>query len=331
MDDADEAAAVSADDAQPSRVDAFDAALERVARSGSRGDAPTGVLLTGETGSGKTRAARRLHDLSDRADGPFVVAHLAGLTPTLLEGELFGHVEGAFTGASGARRGRFQRADGGTIVLEAVETLALPLQVKLLRVLQERVVEPVGAETVVPVDARVVATTSLDLTRAVEEGEFREDLYYRLAVVLLDVPPLRVRARSRPGGFSRICMDSLQAVAKRCGVPPRPLSPDAVERLAEHPWPGNFRELENALERVLVLAPEGADAIEPKEFAFLDEAVAGRADELARAALAHGVGAADLERAMIDAALEEERGNVAAAARRLGLTRRAFDYRRKRL
>jgi len=331
MDDAEEGTPTGAEDDAPTRVDDFEAALERVARARSGAGAPTGVLLTGESGSGKTRAARRLHDLSDRRDGPFVVAHLAGLTETLLEGELFGHVEGAFTGASSARRGRFQRADGGTIVLEAIETLALPLQVKLLRVLQERVVEPIGAEEVVPVDVRVVATTSLDLGKAVERGEFREDLFYRLAVVLLDVPPLRVRARSRPGGFSRICMESLEAVARRSGAPARPLSPDAVERLAEHPWPGNFRELENALERVLVLAPEGAEAIEPKEFAFLEEAVAGRADELARAALAHGVGAADLERALIDAALEEERGNVAAASRRLGLTRRAFDYRRKRL
>lgn len=306
----------------------FEADLERVAASGVAGPAvPATVLLTGESGSGKSRAARRLHDRSPRAAGPFVAVQLAALASSLIEAELFGHEAGAFTGASGARLGRFELASGGTLVLEGVETLALDLQVKLLRVLQERVVEPLGAESGRSVDVRVIATTARDLRGAVEAGAFREDLYYRLAVVPLSVPPLRVRA----GGADFLDLSGalVAEVAGRLGVPVRTLSPAALEVLAAHPWPGNFRELENALERALVLGG-ASGALEAEHFGFLEETVRGRASELAQQALASGVRLDDLDAAVLSAALEESRGNVAAAARRVGLSRRAFDYRQKR-
>ena len=170
----------------PGHWEEFEARLARVAAGVQAPSAsldvavsaPATVLLTGESGSGKSRAARRFHELSGRRHGPFVTVHLAGLAATLLEGELFGHEAGAFTGAVGAREGRFLRASGGTIVLEAIETLDLDLQVKLLRVLQERVVEPLGSELFHDVDVQVVATSAKDLRQAVQAGTFREDLYF---------------------------------------------------------------------------------------------------------------------------------------------------------
>ena len=307
----------------------FEDRLGRVATSaGGPGAEPATVLITGESGSGKSRAARTLHDLSGRREGPFVTVHLAGLAATLLEAELFGHEAGAFTGAGAARQGRFVRANGGTIVLEAIETLDLSLQVKLLRVLQERVVEPLGSEGFEEVDVQVIATTAKDLRQAVEEGAFREDLYYRLAVVPLQVPPLRARTLS--ADFSAVCEGLMGEVSGRIGVPARPLGPGALAALAAHPWPGTFRELENALERVLVLG-EASTPVEVEEVAFLSEGLRGRADEIAREALAAGVGLEELDAALIEAALEQEGGNVSAAARCVKLSRRAFDYRRKKL
>ena len=307
----------------------FDETLQRIADSAARGAsaAPPTVLLTGESGAGKSRAARRLHDLSPRADGPFVPVHLAGLAETLLEAELFGHEEGAFTGAVHARDGRFVRASGGTLVLEAIETLALPLQVKLLRVLQERVVEPLGAARSVPVDCAVVATTAVDLRQEGAAGRFREDLFFRLAGVPLQVPPLR--ARTGDETFGPLCDALVEAVAVRASVPPRDISADARALLVAHPWPGNVRELENALERVLVVPREGP--IEAEELGFLAESIRGRSHEIALEALAAGVSLEALERALLEAALAQTRGNASAAARVLELSRRAFDYRRKKL
>ncbi|QDV08611.1 Transcriptional regulatory protein ZraR [Planctomycetes bacterium Poly30] len=319
----------------PDQWEAFEERLARVASGVPTPDpaddslgAPATVLLTGESGAGKSRAARRFHDLSGRRDGPFVSVHLSGLASTLLEGELFGHEAGAFTGAVGAREGRFVRASGGTLVLEAIETLDLALQVKLLRVLQERVVEPLGSEDFVEVDVQVIATTGRSLARAVEEGQFREDLYYRLAVVPLQVPPLRTRTHGP--GFEGLCQGVMAHVAARAGVAPRALSPEALAALAAHPWPGNFRELENAIERVLVLGSPG-ETVRAEEVAFLGEGLAGRAEEIALEALASGVGLEELEAAVLEAALEQEKGNVSAAARCVGLSRRAFSYRRKKL
>ncbi len=291
-------------------------------RTVARSDAT--VLLEGESGSGKGAAARALHAASPRASGPLGTISLAALAPTLIEAALFGHERGAFTGADRARKGLFRQAQGGTIVLDDVDLLPREAQVKLLRVLQEREVEPLGGEEPVPIDVRVVATTNRDLRGEVAAGRFREDLYFRLAVVTLRVPPLRARTADLPELLETL----VPRIAERVGKPARAFSPAACERLARHPWPGNVRELENALERVHVLGGEGPVAAE--ELSFLGEAVAGAAEELARAALAGGLLIDDLALAMMELALEEERGNVSAAARRVGLTRRAFDYRMSR-
>ncbi|HVS18840.1 MAG TPA: sigma 54-interacting transcriptional regulator [Planctomycetota bacterium] len=299
--------------------EAFERRLEQVAKSDA------GVLLVGESGSGKARAARRLHALGTRAGAPLVEVALAALAPTLIEAELFGHAAGAFTGARAARLGRFRQAQGGTLVLDDVDALPREFQTRLLRVLQERLVEPVGEETGVPIDVRVVATTQRDPARLVEQGLLRTDLYYRLAVVVLEVPPLRERREELPD----LCAQLLADLARRRGLPLPELAPAALERLAAHAWPGNVRELENALERAVVLRlgtpDEGRLAAEA--FDFLDERSAGVVDELARTALAHGLSLSDLERALLRAALSEERGNLSAAARRIGLTRRAAEYR----
>ena len=298
------------------------------------------VLILGEHGSGKSYAARRLHRMGRRREEPLVEVDLVTLAPALVEAELFGHEEGAFTGAASARAGRFRRANGGTLVLEDIERLPIEMQVKLLRVLQERVVEPVGSEHSIPIDVRVVATTSLSLEEEVEAGRFRQDLYWRLAVLGLMVPPLR----SRPEDLPALAQGLLEDAAQRVGVAPRALSEPALGRLLEHPWPGNVRELENALERVLVLAPampescpEPAQApgsagrpVEAHEFDFLKEAREGIAERMARQALAHGLTLEAMEAALMAAALEEQRGNHSAAARQIGLSRRAFEYRRAR-
>jgi two-component system response regulator HydG len=307
---------------------AFAAEVRRVATS------DVTLLIEGETGSGKNAAARHAHAVGSRARAPYVEVQLTALTPTLLESELFGHAEGAFTGAQHARTGRLLRARDGTLVLDGIECLPLALQVKLLRVLQERAVEPVGAETALPMQARVIALSGRDLESEMRAGRFREDLFYRLAVVRLRVPPLRARAEDLP----RLCDDFLARAAQRAGVARRALTPAALDRLLRHAWPGNLRELENALERVSILAPavptstpeSGPPPIEVAELAFLDETAAGMADELARLVLAHGIGLEALERALLAQALLEQRGNASAAARRLGLGRHAFEHRFER-
>ena len=294
--------------------------LERAAQSEST------VLLTGESGCGKSRAAARLHRRSARGSGPFVAVSLVATSGTLIEATLFGHERGAFTDAHKSRQGIFRRAHGGTVVLDDVEHLPLETQVKLLRVLQERVVEPLGAEAPVPVDVRVVATSGTPLEKAVEAGRFRADLYYRLAVLPIEVPALRLRLDD----LEALCEGLVVSVARRVGVAPRPLSAEAMNVLRAHGWPGNVRELENALERVLVLghAPAGAESpVQAAELDFLHQTVAGVADELARMALSNGLSVDDVARAMMERALREHRGNVSAAARSVGLTRRAFDYR----
>jgi two-component system response regulator HydG len=298
---------------------AFEDELRRVAPS----SAP--VLLVGESGTGKGVAARALHEAS-RPGRPLVVVHLAALSPTLVESALFGHEKGAFTDARAARAGFFRQAGEGTLVLDDVDLLPLELQPKLLRVLQERMIEPLGAEAGVPLHARIVSTTNRDLAGLVQAGRFRSDLYYRLAVVTLELPPLRVRR----GDVSLLIDHFAHSAALRLGIRPRGFSGAARERLERHSWPGNVRELENAVERVLVLGQAAGSeppAVEPQELDFLDEPLAGVAGDLASRALAHGLSLDELSRALLEAALRENRGNVSAAARQIGLTRRAFDYR----
>jgi DNA-binding NtrC family response regulator len=293
---------------------------EQIARL-SKSDAT--VLIVGEPGSGKNRVARELHQRSLRAAHPLVEVSLAALSPSLVESELFGHVEGAFTGAQKDRLGRFQAAAQGALVLDGIESLSELLQVKLLRALQERVVEPVGADEGVPVEARVIATATPELERRVREGSYRKDLWYRLAVVVLEVPPLRARSSDLPefAGFL------IEQAGGKLGVGPRALSPEAATLIAEHTWPGNVRELENALERVHALGGQEPGDILAEEFAFLEEERSGSSQDLARAALARGLSLEQWNQEMIRAALAEQGGNKSAAARRLGITRRALDYR----
>src|SRR2546425_1300956 len=229
----------------PAIRDVFDT-LVRVAPSNSS------VLIQGESGTGKELVAQAVHRLSRRALGPLVAVNCAAIPEQLLESELFGHVKGAFTGASQARQGRFKLADGGTIFLDEIGEMPLALQGKLLRVLQERAIEPVGGSKPEPVDFRVIAATNKDLERQIEKGSFRGDLYYRLNVVPLVLPPLRERAGDVP-----LLAGHFLAPHNLDKEKPLRFSGAAIEALERHSWPGNVRELENLVERLAVLKSEG--------------------------------------------------------------------------
>ena len=221
-----------------------------LAQIGLIGPTRTTVLLLGETGTGKERLAQALHDASPRRNAPFVAVNCAALVETVLESELFGHEKGAFSGAVARREGRFKLADGGTIFLDEIGEISPAIQVKLLRVLQERRFERVGGNETVAVDVRVIAATNRNLREMVEAKTFRADLYYRLNVVALDVPPLRARHGDLPALVHHI----LPRLAADLGIPAPAVTPGAMEVLGAHHWPGNVRELENVLERALVLS-----------------------------------------------------------------------------
>ena len=210
------------------------------------------VLLTGESGTGKELIARAIHNRSPRANEPFVAVNCMALTETLLESELFGHEKGSFTGATGRRKGRFELAHKGTLFLDEVGEIAPSLQVKLLRVLQERTFERVGGNQPISVDVRIVAATNRDLGVAVAEGVFREDLFYRLNVVRIDLPPLRERLEDLPALVAHF----VAKYASEMGRQAPKVTPEAMRRMYAHTWPGNVRELENALERAVILAGE---------------------------------------------------------------------------
>ncbi len=207
----------------------------------------TTVLVEGETGTGKELVARAIHQASPRAGGPLVAVNCAALPETLLESELFGHEKGAFTSAINQRKGRFELANGGTIFLDEVGEVPLPMQAKLLRVLQERCFERVGGSESIEVDVRVIAATNKDLRKLIADGKFREDLYYRLNVVKIDLPPLRDRAEDIP-----LLAAHFSEKYARPGTPPKQIAPEAMEVLLRSDWPGNIRELENAIERACV-------------------------------------------------------------------------------
>jgi DNA-binding NtrC family response regulator len=210
-------------------------------------DSEASVLITGESGTGKEVAARALHRLSRRAKGPLVPINCAAVPAQLLESELFGYMKGAFTDARSDRVGVFKQADGGTLVLDEVGELPLALQPKLLRALQERTVRPLGAQAEEPFDARIVSITNLDLEERVGEGQFREDLFYRLNVITLTMPPLRARAQD----LLELAQDFIVKASQRSGKGVRGLTPEAAKRLLEYDWPGNVRELENCVERAV--------------------------------------------------------------------------------
>jgi transcriptional regulator with PAS, ATPase and Fis domain len=257
-------------------------------RSGLIGDAPatehlrtqllrvasarSTVLLLGESGVGKEVAARLLHERSLRRDGPFVAVSCAALPDSLLESELFGHEKSAFTGAAGAKPGRFELAHGGTLFLDEIGDIPSQTQVKLLRALQEREVSRIGGIKSVPVDVRVVAATNRDLYKAVQEGTFRLDLYYRLHVVPIRIPPLRER-REDIAPLAEYFLARLAPQNER--EFPGGLSSAAIDRLQSHSWPGNIRELQNAIEYAVVLAPEESDTIEAADLPPLLDAETG--------------------------------------------------------
>jgi DNA-binding NtrC family response regulator len=273
------------------------------------------VLVCGESGAGKELVARALHAASRRAACPLVSLNCPALSPQLAESELFGHRRGAFTGADADRAGRFELAEGGTLFLDEITEIELPLQAKLLRVLQERTFEPVGSSQSRKANVRIIASTNRDLRAEIAAGRFREDLYYRLAVVPLELPPLR----SRGDDVLELIEFFLERAANRLQRPRVGLSDDARELLARYRWPGNVRELENLITRACVLSPGGAIEaddlrpwLEPTALAG-DEASPTTTPELAGARLD------DLERATIVATLQKFGGNRAQTAAALGI------------
>ncbi len=228
--------------ASPAMQEVFDV-IEQVART------KASVLITGESGTGKELVAQAIHENSPRAGGPFIKLHCASLAETLLESELFGHEKGSFTGAAGRREGRFKQADGGTLFLDEIGEISPAIQVKLLRFLQEKTFERVGGNETIKVDVRVIAATNRDLASEIGAGKFREDLYYRLNVVNVEMPPLR----ARPSDLLPLATHFLSRFAKENGKPIEGFSEDAVERITGYRWPGNVRELENVIERAVVL------------------------------------------------------------------------------
>ena len=214
------------------------------------GPTPARVLITGENGTGKELVARAIHQRSPRGAGPFIEVNCAAIPSELIESELFGHMKGSFTGAISDRAGKFEQADGGTLFLDEVGDMSLAAQAKVLRVLETGVVTRIGGSRPITVDVRVLAATNKKLDAEIAEGRFREDLYYRLNVVPISVPPLRDRSEDIPSLVAYFC----QRLAGRSGVPGRRFSPDAVQALQARPWPGNVRELRNAVERLLILA-----------------------------------------------------------------------------
>ena len=268
------------------------------------------VLVTGETGTGKEMVARALHDHGTRAEKPFVAVNCAAIPTELLESELFGHVKGAFTGAASDRPGRFREADGGTLLLDEIGDMSPPMQAKILRMLQEREVAPLGAARSEKVNVRVIAATHRDLTQAVQKREFREDLYYRLNVLPIHLPPLRERNED--------IIPLAEHFLRKASHPPKSLSAAAARRLLAYAWPGNVRELKNAMERVNVIVR--GSTIEESDLSFLGEAgEANQGQDFMRGELPAAT--AHLEQAMIRRALQEAGGNRAEAARRLGIHR----------
>jgi DNA-binding NtrC family response regulator len=275
------------------------------------------VLVLGESGTGKEMVARVLHARSHRARCPFVAINCAAVPENLLESELFGHEKGAFTGAIGRRIGRFERASAGTLFLDEIGDMSMALQSKILRALQEREVERVGGAAPIPIDVRIVAATNRDLATAVQEGKFREDLYYRLAVITLTLPPLRERG----GDLDLLAMHFLATYAREHGRPVRAVAEEVITALRRHPWPGNVRQLRNAVERAVVMS-EGAVLLPqhlPPEILVPADAPSTNGNHAPPEAPM--VTLEEMERQMIRRALRESGKNVTLAAERLGIHR----------
>jgi two-component system response regulator HydG len=273
------------------------------------------VLITGESGTGKGELARAIHAKSPRADKPFVALHCAALAETLLETELFGHEKGSFTGADRRRIGRFEQAAGGTLFLDEIGEIPGSLQVKLLRVLQEKTFERVGGNEPLTVDVRLIAATNRDLASLVEQGKYREDLYYRLNVVHVEMPPLRQRAND----VLALAQHFLRRFAEESGKPLEGFTDAATAKILAHRWPGNVRELENAVERATVVAQGTRVDVDDLPFQV---AAAGRVG-----IQIPGSTMAEIERHVIEATLDAVGGSTARAAEMLDISVRTIQYR----
>ncbi len=316
----------------PSPLLGNSAAIEEVRQTVAkvaRSQAP--VYITGESGSGKELVARQIHELGPRASGAFVPVNCGAIPGELMESEFFGHKKGSFTGAAADKDGLFQAANGGTLFLDEVADLPMHMQVKLLRVIQEKAVRPIGARQEIPVDVRVLSATHKNLARLVEQGAFRQDLFYRINVIEVRVPPLRERREDIPLLAGRF----LDRIAPDWGVEKPQLSARSIEALKAYDFPGNVRELENILERAVALCENST--IEPEDMRLTPRAAAGGAlpAGIADPKVAAGASLDDyidtLEREALLKALQETRYNKTAAAKNLGITFRALRYKLKKL
>ena len=293
---------------------AMAAVFERIARV-SRSDST--VLLTGESGTGKEVVARALHRASTRGSRPFVAVNCAAIPEHLLESELFGHEKGAFTGAVAQRIGRFERANGGSLLLDEIGDMSLLLQSKLLRALEERQVEPVGGAAPRAIDVRVIAATHQDLTARIEEGRFREDLYYRLAVVDIELPPLRERGPD----VRALALQFGATFAMRHSRPIRAITERALDRLASYPWPGNVRELRNVMDRGVLLATGSALRSGHLRLGNAAPRASSRPVQQDAGGYPAGFSLADVERDHISRVLASTDGHIGRASEVLGIHR----------
>jgi DNA-binding NtrC family response regulator len=306
----------------PGELVAVDPKMREVlelARVYARSDAS--VLIVGESGTGKERIARFLHEQSPRANGPFVSVNCAAIPDSLLESELFGHEKGAFTGAIARRIGRFEEAHGGTLLLDEISEMDLRLQAKLLRAIQEREIDRLGGSRPVKVDIRLIATTNRRIEQEVAEGRFREDLYFRLGVLLLELPPLR----ERPADIRALAEHFAAKFARANGLPLRPLTPAALARLCGHSWRGNVRELENVMQRAVLLAQ--GEVIDEDAIVLRGPGLTageGSTPGPGPAPLWVGRSVAEVERDLILDTLRHTLGNRTRAAHLLGISIRTL-------
>lgn len=285
------------------------------------------VLISGESGTGKELIARAIHFHSPREKEPLIVVSCAALPETLLESELFGHVKGAFTGAHRDRRGRFELADGGTIFLDEVGAMSLNLQAKLLRVLQEKEFERVGGTGSIPVDVRIIAATNQDLKKAIEEGTFREDLYYRLNVVPIHLPPLRERKDDIP----LLAYHFLRRYSQELRKNIKEVTPEALELMVNYDWPGNIRELENAIERAIVLGTGERLPADALPLPLANESAIKKIDDNLSYQEAKKEILQSFEKRFFSKVLSKARGNVSQAARLAQLDRKNLYQKMKEL
>lgn len=283
------------------------------------------VLITGDSGTGKELIAGAIHFNSPRKDGPFVKVNCAAITETLLESDLFGHEKGAFTGAHRLKEGRFRQADGGSLFLDEVSEMSLGMQVKLLRALQEREITRVGGEEVIKVDVRVIAAANKDLIQEIESGRFREDLYYRLNVITLNVPLLRERKEDIP----LLAQHFLNTFAEKNRKQIKGFTPQAMDQLLKYGWPGNVRELMNAVERAVVLSR--SEYLDEQDLPLvIEDALSDEEQSPSRYAVPADLPLEDVEKTTILKTLESTDGNKSEAARRLGITRKTLHKKLKK-